>query len=220
MRRFGRSGPGDPELEARLRAERPRPSADLVKRVVGERPRARGRGRLTLQLALAAALTALLAGAGMTAGGGNPIGALEQAAQVAEGEGGSSQGNGQGSSGKGSDRNGNGNQGGGQGNPGHGNGHGKPAGDQYGDKITICHRGNSPNNKGETLTLPRQAAEAHLRQHRYDTRGPCPAPPPSKQTICHRGNKHDKGQTATLSPQGAEQHLRNHRYDSRGPCPK
>jgi hypothetical protein len=138
---------------------------------------------------------------------------------VAKSGSGSTAGNSPGNGGRSSQANGNGTQGGGgQGSAGQA----KPADDQYGDKVTICHRGNSPNNPGQTLTLPRQAAEAHLREHRYDTRGPCPPPPPppDKQTICHRGNKNDKGQTLTLSRQGAEQHLRNHRYDTRGPCPK
>jgi hypothetical protein len=215
MQRSGNSDPGDPELEARLRAERPRPSAELVQRLVGGRSPRRPPARLTLRLAVAAALTTLLATAGMTVGGGDPIGAFEQAAQVANGKSGDSHGSG----GKSSHASRNGNQGGGGQRS---SGHGKPGDDQYGDKITICHRGNSPNNPGQTLTLPRQAAEAHLREHRYDTRGPCPPPPPppDKQTICHRANKNDKGQTLTLSRQGAEQHLRNHRYDTRGPCPR
>jgi hypothetical protein len=214
MQRFGKSALGDRELEARLRAERPRPSAELIEGLVGERPRPRARGGLTLRLGLAAALTGVLATAGMTAGGGDPIAAFKEAAQVAKGGSGNSHGNGLGSGGKSSQGNRKG--GGGQGNAGNG----KPGDDQYGDKITICHRGNSPNNPGQTLTLPRQAAEAHLREHRYDTRGPCPAPLPQKVTICHRGSANAKGQTLTLPRQAADQHLRNHRYDRRGPCPK
>ncbi len=35
------------------------------------------------------------------------------------------------------------------------------------ERFTICHNGN-------TLTLPRPAAEAHLRNHPTDTLGPCP----------------------------------------------
>jgi hypothetical protein len=193
------SNAGDPELEARLRAERPRPSAELVARLAAERPRRRVRGGLTVRLAVATALTALLAAAALTAGGGSPLRAFDEAKNAATGTSGS------GNSGQGSSNSGN-------------SGPGK---DQYGNKVTICHRGNSPNNKGETLTLPQQAAEAHLRQHKYDTRGPCPPPPPPNVTICHRGNSpNNKGQTLTLPQQAAESHLRQHRYDTRGPCPK
>ena len=35
------------------------------------------------------------------------------------------------------------------------------------ERVTICHNGN-------TLTLPRPAADAHLRNHSSDTVGPCP----------------------------------------------
>jgi hypothetical protein len=216
MQRFGNTGPDDPELEARLRAERPRPSAELVERIVGGSMARRLRPRLALRVAVAAALTVALAVGGLAAGGGDPIRAFEQAAKVAQGSSGASNAN-QGSGGKQTQANGSGGTGGTSGNAGQS----KPADDQYGDRITICHRGNSPNNPGQTLTLPRQAAEAHLRQHRYDTRGPCPPPPPPQDTtICHRNNRNDRGQTLTVSQQAADQHLRNHRYDTRGPCPQ
>ena len=41
-------------------------------------------------------------------------------------------------------------------------------------RVTICHRppGNPAN--GQTLTLPQPAANAHLREHPFDTVGPCP----------------------------------------------
>jgi hypothetical protein len=49
-----------------------------------------------------------------------------------------------------------------------------PAADQYEEKVTICHRPPGNPSNGQTLTLPRSAAEAHLRQHPQDTLGACP----------------------------------------------
>lgn len=208
MERFDTPDPSDQELEGRLRAERPRPSTEFVDRVAGaHRPR-RVRGTLTVRLAVAAALTALLATAAVTAGGSSPLRAFDQAKDAVQGTASAPP---SGASGGGSSAN--------SSQPAFST-KASPGADQYQERITICHRGNSPNNKGETLTLPRQAAEAHLRQHRYDTRGPCPAPPPPNVTICHRVSKNDKGQTLTLPQPAAEQHLRDHKYDKRGACPK
>jgi hypothetical protein len=67
----------------------------------------------------------------------------------------------------------------GQDNVGHGN-NGKPANHQYEEKVTICHRPPGNPSNGQTLTLPRSGAEAHLSNHAGDTRGPCP-PPPKKR---------------------------------------
>jgi hypothetical protein len=39
------------------------------------------------------------------------------------------------------------------------------------EKVVICHN-------GQTLTLPKPAAERHLQQHPNDTLGPCPSPTP------------------------------------------
>jgi len=206
MERFDTPDRNDPELEARLRAERPKPRPELVSRLAPEHAPRRRHGGVTVRLALAAVLTALLATAAVTAGGGSPLRPFDQAKDAAKGTGGSGGPNANNSNNSGS------NQGG---KPG-------PGDDQYGDKVTICHRGNSPNNKGETLTLPRQAAEAHLREHKYDTRGPCTAPPPPQNvTICHRGNSpNNRGETLTLPSQAAESHLQQHKYDTRGACPK
>lgn len=49
-----------------------------------------------------------------------------------------------------------------------------PAADQYEEKVTICHRPPGNPSNGQTLTLPRSAAEAHLRNHSGDTLGACP----------------------------------------------
>src|SRR4051812_38326640 len=82
---FDTSDPRDDELEARLRAERPRPSAELVDRLgATHRPR-RIRGGLTARLAIAAALTVLLAGAAVTAGGGSPLRAFDEAVTAVQG---------------------------------------------------------------------------------------------------------------------------------------
>ena len=48
-----------------------------------------------------------------------------------------------------------------------------PSQDQYGrDRVTICHR--TPSGNEKTLVLPQPAANAHLRNHEEDTPGPCP----------------------------------------------
>ena len=56
----------------------------------------------------------------------------------------------------------------------------KPANHQYEEKVTICHRPPGNPSNAQTLTLPRSAADAHLRDHRFDTRGPCPPKPKPK----------------------------------------
>jgi hypothetical protein len=43
--------------------------------------------------------------------------------------------------------------------------------------MTICHR--TPSGQAQTLTLPIQAAEAHLREHPLDTPGICPVDVPA-----------------------------------------
>jgi hypothetical protein len=48
-----------------------------------------------------------------------------------------------------------------------------PAADQYEEKVTICHRPPGNPSNGQTLTLPRSAAEAHLRNHPQDSVGGC-----------------------------------------------
>ena len=50
---------------------------------------------------------------------------------------------------------------------------GKPAKDEYEEKVTICHRPPGNPRNGQTLRLPKSAAYAHLRNHPYDSRGPC-----------------------------------------------
>jgi hypothetical protein len=49
-----------------------------------------------------------------------------------------------------------------------------PDDDQYDDKITICHRPPGNPSNAHTLRLPSSAAQAHLANHPDDTTGPCP----------------------------------------------
>ncbi len=50
------------------------------------------------------------------------------------------------------------------------------------DREAICHRpeGNSENAK--SMWLPKQAADAHIKEHKYDTRGECPQSPTATPT--------------------------------------
>lgn len=59
-------------------------------------------------------------------------------------------------------------------------GDGKPAKVQYEEKVTICHRPPGNPSNGQTLTLPRSGAQAHLREHKSDSAGPCPPPKPKR----------------------------------------
>jgi hypothetical protein len=140
------------DLERRLRDERPRPSEELVRRVAGESPARASLPRMRLGLAGAfsgVALAVVIALGGL----GSP---MDTAARIAQFD----------NAGHKSDGH------------GHKNGHGKPAHHQYDEKVTICHRPPGNPSNGQTLTLPRQGADAHLRNHRLDSRGPCPPPPP------------------------------------------
>jgi hypothetical protein len=110
--------------------------------------------RPRLRLGLAGALSGVALGVVIALGGlGSPIDTAARIAQF-DNAGGNSHGN------------------------KHGHGQGKPAHHQYDEKVTICHRPPGNPSNGQTLTLPRSGAEAHLRQHRLDSRGPCPPPPP------------------------------------------
>jgi len=94
---------------------------------------------------------------------------------------------------------------------------GRPAKDQYDEKVTICHRPPGNPTNGQTLTLPRSAAEAHLRNHPLDSRGPCP-PTPKHVTICHRSGKSSPGQTLRVPVAEVVRHLPVHRYDELSAC--
>ena len=48
-----------------------------------------------------------------------------------------------------------------------------PAADQYGGKVTICHRTHSKKNPWVTITVSQNAVPAHVNRHR-DTIGACP----------------------------------------------
>lgn len=40
-------------------------------------------------------------------------------------------------------------------------------------RFTICHRPPGNPSNGQTLELPKSAAKAHLKQHKFDSKGPC-----------------------------------------------
>jgi hypothetical protein len=145
---------GIADLERRLRDERPRPSEELVRRVTGESSGAR-QPLPRLRLGLAGAISGLVLAVAIALGGlGSPIDTAARIAQF-DNAGGNSQGQDKGPA--------------------------KPANHQYEEKVTICHRPPGNPSNGQTLTLPASAAEAHLREHRDDTRGPCPPPPKPKR---------------------------------------
>jgi hypothetical protein len=132
------------ELDRRLRDERPRPSEELVRRIGDQSGRSRT-GTPKLRLGLAASVSGVaLAGIIALGGLGAPLDTAMRIVQF-DNAGGSSQPDNR-----------------------------KPAKQQYEEKVTICHRPEGNPSKGTTLRLPRSAAEAHLRDHRFDTRGPCP----------------------------------------------
>jgi hypothetical protein len=152
-------------LERRLRDERPLPSEELVRRLSQES--SRGIASFPrLRLGVATAVSGLALAVVVALGGlASPIDTAGRIVQF-DNAGGSNHGHGND----------------GHGNNGHGNNghHGKPSHHQYEEKITICHRPPGNPSNGQTLTLPRSGAEAHLRNHRGDSRGPCPPPPPKK----------------------------------------
>ncbi len=49
-----------------------------------------------------------------------------------------------------------------------------PAKQQYGNKVTICHRPPGNPRNAHTIRVGERAARAHLRNHRGDRPGPCP----------------------------------------------
>ncbi len=51
-----------------------------------------------------------------------------------------------------------------------------PAKQQYGNKVTICHRPPGNPRNAHTIRVGEPAARAHLRNHPGDTPGPCPRP--------------------------------------------
>jgi hypothetical protein len=139
-------------LERRLRDERPRPSEELVRRVSQDAsPETASFPRL--RLGVATAVSGLALAAVIALGGlSSPIDTAARVAQFDNAGGNSNQGN----------------------------DNSKPAKNQYEEKVTICHRPPGNPSNGQTLTLPRSGAEAHLREHSLDTRGACPPPPPPK----------------------------------------
>jgi hypothetical protein len=144
MRRLWKRRDEPSGLGQRLRDERPRPSEDLVRRIGDESSPSRSRAP-KLRLGLAMSVSGVaLAGVIALGGLGSPLDTAKRIAEF-DNAGGSSQPD---------DR--------------------KAAKRQYEEKVTICHRPPGNPRNAQTLTLPRPDAEAHLRNHRFDTRGPCP----------------------------------------------
>ena len=195
MKRFWNRSSEFEDVESRLRDERPEPSDELVRRISDDVDRSTPRlGAPRLRLGAAVTVSAAMLAVVIALGGVG--GSLDAATGVIQADN-------AGNSSKDKDK-------------------GKPSHDQYDEKVTICHRPPGNPSNGQTLRLPRSAAEAHLRNHPYDSRGACSSP--SKVTICHReaykqkGRTYYKSQSLRLYPWDADDHLKRHKSDKRGAC--
>lgn len=84
--------------------------------------------------------------------------------------------------------------------------------EQYGNKVTICHRTKSKKNPYRTIRVAPSAVRAHLRHG--DKRGPCAT---ATFRVCHKTKK----SKATVRVKGLiklKRHLRH--GDKLGPCKK
>jgi hypothetical protein len=156
MRGFWKRRRDEDDIAARLRHERPEPPSALVDAIVRRVEGRRWSRVVGVRLGLAAALTIVLAAAVAGFGGaGYASIALDKARSAVKDAGSAEQNAPRG------------------GQPPSAAAH-SPGHDQYGpDRVTICHR--TPSGQEKTLVLPQPAAEAHLRNHEEDTPGPCPA---------------------------------------------
>jgi hypothetical protein len=85
--------------------------------------------------------------------------------------------------------------------------------EQYGGKVTICHRTKSRKNPYRTIRVARRAVRAHLRHG--DKRGPCAK---ARFAVCH---KTKKGKKATVRVKGLVKLKRHVRHgDKIGACKK
>ncbi len=83
------------------------------------------------------------------------------------------------------------------------------ASEQYGKKVTLCHKTGSKKNPYRTIRVSRNAVKAHLRHG--DRLGPCST---ARFTVCHKG-KH------TTKAKGAKAALKHLRHgDKLGKCKK
>jgi hypothetical protein len=84
--------------------------------------------------------------------------------------------------------------------------------EQYGGRVTLCHRTKSRKNPYRTIRVARSAVRAHLRHG--DKRGPCAR---ATFTVCH---KTKKGKS-TVRAKGLVKLKRHVRHgDKIGPCKK
>ena len=85
--------------------------------------------------------------------------------------------------------------------------------EQYGKKVTICHRTKSKKNPYRTIRVAPSAVRAHLRHG--DKRGPCAS---ARFAVCHKAKK---GKKATVRVKGLVKLKRHLRHgDKIGPCKK
>jgi hypothetical protein len=85
--------------------------------------------------------------------------------------------------------------------------------EQYGDRVTICHRTKSRKNPYRTIRVARSAVSAHLRHG--DKRGSCDN---ARFAVCH---KTKRGKKATVRVKGLAKLKRHVRHgDKIGACKK
>jgi hypothetical protein len=86
--------------------------------------------------------------------------------------------------------------------------------EQYGQKVTICHRTKSKKNPYRTIRVAPSAVRAHLRHG--DKRGPCSS---AQFAVCHKAK--GKKAKATVRVKGLTKLKRHLRHgDKIGPCKK
>jgi hypothetical protein len=85
--------------------------------------------------------------------------------------------------------------------------------EQYGAKVTICHRTKSRKNPYRTIRVARSAARAHLRHG--DKRGPCAR---ATFSVCHKTKSHKRATVRVKGVVKLKRHLRH--GDKLGACKK
>jgi hypothetical protein len=85
--------------------------------------------------------------------------------------------------------------------------------EQYGGKVTICHRTNSRKNPYRTIRVARSAVRAHLRHG--DKRGSCAN---ALFAVCHKAKRGKKGTVRVKGLVKLKSHLRH--GDKIGACKK
>lgn len=85
--------------------------------------------------------------------------------------------------------------------------------EQYGKRVTICHRTKSKKNPYRTIRVAPSAVRAHLRHG--DKRGSCAN---ARFNVCHKTKKGKKGTVRVKGLTKLKRHLRH--GDKIGPCKK